>query len=166
MHRMCLQPALLAAAIASAWSAPASAAAASGAGASASHSAGSPLPSLVLIGSAASVRATPGMLAYGVAKAATHHIVRSVGDPASALCKGGGAAYGLLPHTIDTPSNRRYMKYDDTWTPIPHLADAIIQLVTTAVSGKAALSGQEVASGALIEARTAGGKTAWHVLDA
>ncbi len=75
----------------------------------------------VLTGSAACVDPTPGMISYGVSKAAVHHLIRSVAASASTkspqLPKGAAIA-GILPITIDTPTNREFMpnaKFDD-WT--------------------------------------------------
>jgi dihydropteridine reductase len=60
---------------------------------------------LVLTGSDAALHPTPGMLGYGIAKDATHFLVKSL-----ALKEGEGSStmgvVGVLPTTIDTPTNR------------------------------------------------------------
>ena len=58
MFRVCVEPAVDAARIASTFLAPQS--------------------TLILTGAAAALGPTPGMLGYGIAKAATHHLVKSL----------------------------------------------------------------------------------------
>lgn len=88
----------------------------------------------VVMGATAALQGTPGMMAYGVSKAATHHLVQSMGGLSTATLgpkhkvKGaipgitGGASHnypitiGILPTTLDTPSNRNHMPYAPTWT--------------------------------------------------
>eukprot|EP00834_Sanchytrium_tribonematis_P005112 NODE_289_length_10645_cov_0.615115.p6 type:complete len:216 gc:universal NODE_289_length_10645_cov_0.615115:1043-396(-) len=78
---------------------------------------------LVLFGAEAGRDATPGMIGYGMSKAATHHLVSSlaadINFPGKVAC--------LLPITLDTPSNRKYMGDQDTstWTPMPLIAKEI-----------------------------------------
>lgn len=68
MIRVCLEPAVDAVRLSSAFLAPQS--------------------SLILTGASAALGPTPGMLGYGLAKAATHHLVKSLGGGAvsSAPC--------------------------------------------------------------------------------
>jgi len=146
MLHACLQPALLAAAVASTLPQPGT--------------------TLVLVGSAASVKPTPGMLAYGVAKAATHHIVRSVGDAGSALSKSGGRAFAILPHTIDTPSNRKHLQYNRSWIPVSHLAYDILELVATGAGRRASVAGTAFESGTLLESRTTANMSSLRVMAA
>ena len=66
---------------------------------------------LTLIGAAGAVGPTPGMLGYGMAKAATHHLVQSlaVDDGLSAGFSGTLVRCDIaavLPGVIDTPANR------------------------------------------------------------
>jgi len=79
---------------------------------------------LVLTGAQPALKPTPGMIAYGVAKAAVHHLVKSI-----AAEKGGlpadGNAFAILPVTLDTPMNRKWMKYNDTWTPLEDVANIL-----------------------------------------
>jgi dihydropteridine reductase len=110
---------------------------------------------LVLTGAAAALAPTPGMLAYGMAKAATHHLVRSVGAP------GGGLppfarVVALLPRVIDTPNNRKFMPGQDTstWTPVEDIAGKVLEWCERHESPR-------LASGSLVEAATSGGRTKW-----
>ena len=66
---------------------------------------------------------TVGMAGYGMAKAATHHLVRNLA--ASDELGAGSCVAALCPTTIDTPSNRAGMPDADfsTWTPMEHMAD-------------------------------------------
>lgn len=72
---------------------------------------------VVLTGASAALGTTPGMLGYGMSKAATHFLVQSMAaDP---LFRKATVA-AILPVTIDTPSNRMAMpnaKHDD-WTKV------------------------------------------------
>lgn len=111
---------------------------------------------LVLTGAAAALNPTPGMLAYGVVKAATHHLVRSM------AAKGSGLPFdakvvGVLPKILDTPSNRKFMaEGTDTssWTPTDDVAEAVLKWVNDKDACK---------SGQLLEAVTADGKTSWTI---
>ena len=71
-----------------------------------------------LTGAAAAMGPTPGMLGYGLAKAAVHHIVKSVAADPKGLPE-GAAIIGVLPATLDTPGNRAGMPDADfgSWTP-------------------------------------------------
>lgn len=83
---------------------------------------------LVFTSAKASLGATPGMLAYGMTKVATNHLVSSL--------SGGGRSTGLapdtcvlaiLPETLDTPANRKSMPKADTsnWTPLTVIAEKL-----------------------------------------
>lgn len=79
----------------------------------------------VVMGATAALQPTPGMMGYGVSKAASHHVVRTVGATTGKSLEGkamrqAGAkarlplpaldtltAVGILPTMIDTPANRR-----------------------------------------------------------
>lgn len=72
---------------------------------------------LLLTGAEAARNSTPSMLGYGLSKAATHYLVRSVAeDPA--FVEKNASALALLPVTIDTPMNRKFMPDADhsSWT--------------------------------------------------
>ena len=72
---------------------------------------------------------TPSMLAYGMSKAAVHHLTLSLADNNSELTKKGATVACLLPITIDTPNNRHIMpKADFTeWTPTTTIAKHAMQ---------------------------------------
>lgn len=63
---------------------------------------------LVLTGAAAAIgnAPTPGMIAYGVSKAATHQLIASLAAPNSGLAP-GSCVLGVCPITLDTPMNRK-----------------------------------------------------------
>eukprot|EP00047_Mylnosiga_fluctuans_P019770 m.85887 g.85887 ORF g.85887 m.85887 type:complete len:234 (-) comp8257_c0_seq4:1766-2467(-) len=106
---------------------------------------------LVLTGSAAALSPTPGMMGYGLAKAAVHHLVRSLGAPEAGLPQ-DAAAVGILPITLDTPSNRQYMGGDtSSWTPLDYVAGLLHEW--------AASPGSRPASGSLVVLKTAQGQT-------
>lgn len=107
---------------------------------------------LLLPGSAAALGPTSFMLGYGFAKAAVHHLVKSVAaDPS--LTPPGFCVLGMLPVTLDTPGNRAAMPQADrsTWTPTPFVADTLVQW--------AEAPNTRPKSGTLVSFHTAGGKT-------
>ncbi|RQM18263.1 hypothetical protein DD237_000030 [Peronospora effusa] len=71
---------------------------------------------LVLTGATAALKATPGMVSYGASKAATHHLIASA---VTELPK-DSSVLGVLPTTIDTPMNRKFMANADfsSWTKV------------------------------------------------
>jgi len=74
---------------------------------------------LVLPGAKPATGGTPGMMGYGMAKAAVHQLVKSLAASGSGLpdtC----CVVGILPVTLDTPMNRKFMPGADTstWTPL------------------------------------------------
>ena len=75
---------------------------------------------------AAALGPTSGMIAYGLAKAAVHHLVKSTGtDPSASGMADGVRVVGILPIMLDTPMNRKYMaEGTDTssWTPLECIA--------------------------------------------
>jgi dihydropteridine reductase len=82
---------------------------------------------LVLPGAAGATTPTPGMIAYGVAKAAVHHLVRSLAQKGSGLPQ-ESTVVGLMPVTLDTSMNRSGMpnaNFDD-WTPLDELSEKIV----------------------------------------
>jgi len=78
---------------------------------------------LVLPGAEPAVGGTPGMMGYGMAKAAVHQLVKSLGSPSSGLPP-SSCALAMLPVTLDTPMNRKFMPDADksTWTPLEELS--------------------------------------------
>jgi len=88
----------------------------------------SPNGLLVFTGSSSSLSPTPSMLSYGSSKSSVHHIVSSLAaltdtnntdktDKTDALPP-QTKVIGILPTTLDTPSNRRSMPNSDfsSWT--------------------------------------------------
>ena len=63
---------------------------------------------LVLPGAKPCIGGTPGMMGYGMAKAAVHQLVKSCAADGSGLPK-DSCTLGLLPITLDTPMNRKFM---------------------------------------------------------
>merc|ERR1712032_355731 len=79
---------------------------------------------LQLTGAAPALAGTPGMIGYGMAKAAVQQLVKSLaaidsGMPADAR------TYAILPVTLDTPMNRKWMGTDNLpkWTPLTFVAE-------------------------------------------
>lgn len=97
---------------------------------------------LVLTGAAAALAPTPSMIAYGMAKAAVHHLVRSLGTSGSGI-PDNSTCIAILPNTLDTPMNRKYMPQADKtgWTPLDTVADKLLCLA----------NGEKIANGALLE---------------
>lgn len=100
-----------------------------------------------LPGAKPAVGPTPGMIGYGMAKAAVHHLTKSLAAENSGLPQ-NALAVSILPITLDTPMNRKWMPKADTstWTPLEFVADlffrwsegkdrplngSLVQLVTT-----------------------------------
>ncbi|KAJ8687032.1 hypothetical protein QAD02_022826 [Eretmocerus hayati] len=79
---------------------------------------------LSLTGAKAATEGTPGMIGYGMSKAAVHQLTKSL-----ALDDGGlppkSLVASILPITLDTPMNRKWMPKADTttWTPLEFVAD-------------------------------------------
>jgi len=79
---------------------------------------------LVLPGAAPATAGTPGMMGYGMAKAAVHQLVKSLGSSGSGLPE-GSCVLAILPVTLDTPMNRKFMPNADftTWTSLSEVAN-------------------------------------------
>lgn len=77
----------------------------------------------MLTGARAALDGTPGMIGYGMAKAAVHHLIKSLGLKDSGLPI-DSKVVGILPVTLDTPMNRKGMPNADfsSWTPLETLA--------------------------------------------
>lgn len=95
---------------------------------------------VVVMGATAALGPTPGMMGYGVSKAATHHIIQTMGalstqglsgktNAASGIHKSVAAptVVGILPTTLDTPGNRAAMPAADvsSWTRLPDIAQQV-----------------------------------------
>ena len=81
---------------------------------------------LTLPGAAAALNSapTPGMIGYGMAKAAIHQLVKSLADSKGGLPKNSFVA-AISPITLDTPMNRKWMSKEDfsSWTPLDYIAE-------------------------------------------
>eukprot|EP01089_Gocevia_fonbrunei_P016045 TRINITY_DN4885_c0_g1_i1.p1 TRINITY_DN4885_c0_g1~~TRINITY_DN4885_c0_g1_i1.p1 ORF type:complete len:139 (-),score=39.70 TRINITY_DN4885_c0_g1_i1:37-453(-) len=108
---------------------------------------------LVLTGAQAALNPTPGMIAYGITKAATHHLIASLVDPAGGLSK-GCSVVGILPLCLDTATNRQAMPDANfsNWTPLSVVAD-LLQKWSSGI--------ERPGSGALITIETKDGKTSF-----
>lgn len=79
---------------------------------------------LALTGAKPALEGTPGMIGYGMAKAAVHQLTRSLAGKDSGL-PNGALVVSILPVTLDTPMNRKWMPKADftTWTPLTEVAE-------------------------------------------
>lgn len=95
--------------------------------------------------------ATPGMMGYGLAKAAVHHLTKSLAAEKSGL-PSNTTVVATLPVTLDTPMNRKFMSSADftTWTPLEFVA----QLFDKWLQGN-----ERPGSGSLVQFITKDGKT-------
>eukprot|EP00164_Ancoracysta_twista_P016789 GFYU01028334.1.p1 GENE.GFYU01028334.1~~GFYU01028334.1.p1 ORF type:complete len:119 (-),score=49.96 GFYU01028334.1:150-506(-) len=86
---------------------------------------------LVLTGAQASLDATPGMIGYGLAKAAVHQLVKSLATDKGGLPE-GAKCVAILPITLDTPMNRKFMADADfsKWTPLNTVAEELFKWST------------------------------------
>jgi len=107
---------------------------------------------LQLTGAKAALEGTPGMIGYGMAKAAVHQLMHSLQSKRSGLPK-ECTAVALLPVTLDTPANRSGMPNADysTWTPLEFVADQLLEW--------ASRKDERPAHGSLVELITKDGKT-------
>jgi len=111
---------------------------------------------VVLPGAAPAVSGTPTMAGYGMAKAAVHQLTSSLASPGSGLPENSVAA-ALLPVTLDTPMNRKWMAKADksTWTSLEFVSDLMIQWTR----------GEErPQSGSLVKLVTEDGKTKLEIV--
>ncbi|KAM3866971.1 quinoid dihydropteridine reductase a [Diretmus argenteus] len=106
---------------------------------------------LTLAGAKASLSGTGGMVGYGMAKAAVHQLCQSLANKNSGL-PSGSTAVAILPVTLDTPMNRKFMPDADfsSWTPLEYIAETFFGWAT---------GEDRPASGSLMQLLTAGGKT-------
>lgn len=74
---------------------------------------------VVLTGAKPALEGTPTMMGYGLAKAATHQLVKSMSAKGSGL-PSTSATLAILPITLDTPMNRKWMPdaNHSEWTPL------------------------------------------------
>ncbi|XP_030560873.1 dihydropteridine reductase [Drosophila novamexicana] len=78
---------------------------------------------LALTGAKPALAGTPGMIGYGMAKAAVHQLTRSLAGENSGL-PSDALVVSILPVTLDTPMNRKWMPKSDfgSWTPLTEVA--------------------------------------------
>lgn len=79
---------------------------------------------LTLTGAKPALAATPAMIGYGMAKAAVHQLTKSLAASGSGL-PDNSLVVSILPITLDTPMNRKWMPNADfsTWTPLEFVAE-------------------------------------------
>ncbi|XP_034244289.1 dihydropteridine reductase isoform X1 [Thrips palmi] len=106
---------------------------------------------VTLPGAKAATSGTPGMIGYGMAKAAIHQLTQSLAAPNSGLPANAFVA-SILPITLDTPMNRKWMPDADTttWTSLEYIADLFVRWSKN--EGRPA-------SGSLVSLVTKGGQT-------
>lgn len=82
---------------------------------------------LALTGAKPALEGTPGMIGYGMAKAAVHQLTRSLAGKDSGL-PNDALVVSVLPVTLDTPMNRKWMPKADfaTWTPLTEVATYVV----------------------------------------
>ncbi|KAL7299992.1 dihydropteridine reductase [Trichogramma pretiosum] len=82
---------------------------------------------LSLTGAKAALEGTPGMIGYGMAKAAVHQLTKSLASTGGGLPTDSLVA-SILPVTLDTPMNRKWMPKADTstWTPLEFVANLFL----------------------------------------
>ncbi|XP_044220184.1 quinoid dihydropteridine reductase a [Thunnus albacares] len=106
---------------------------------------------LTLSGAKAALSGTGGMVGYGMAKAAVHQLCQSLAAKNSGM-PSGAAAVAILPVTLDTPMNRKFMPDADfsSWTSLEFIAEMFFNWSTGV---------NRPASGNLMQLLTSGGET-------
>ena len=108
---------------------------------------------MILPGAYGAFNPTPKSIAYGIAKAAVHHLVKSLGEgtglPESSI------VIGLMPLVIDTPANRKMMPKADVtnWTSPFEISEKILEWI----QGKSLPK-----SGSLVKIETIKGNTSYE----
>eukprot|EP00037_Helgoeca_nana_P023929 m.250195 g.250195 ORF g.250195 m.250195 type:complete len:238 (+) comp26490_c0_seq49:41-754(+) len=104
-------------------------------------------------GAAPALAGTATMIGYGMAKAAVHQLVRSLAAPGSGLTQ-DATVLAILPSTLDTPNNRKFMPAADTstWTPLEVVAQLFLTWATQPKE-------KNPPSGSLMAVTTEAGKT-------
>lgn len=107
---------------------------------------------LVLSGALPCLEGTPGMMGYGMAKAAVHQLTKSLTIPEKAGLPSGSVSVAFLSTTLDTPNNRKWMPEADTstWTSLSFIAELF---------EKWTLGSDRPSSGSLVEIVTVRGNT-------
>jgi dihydropteridine reductase len=95
---------------------------------------------------------TPGMIGYGMAKAAVHQLTKSLANPKGGL-PANAFVFALAPITLDTPMNRKWMPDADhsTWTPLSFVDDLMEKWMTN--------PGDRPANGSLVKLTTVNNET-------
>lgn len=77
------------------------------------------------------------MIGYGLAKAAVHQLSKSLAQPSSGLPK-ESCVLTILPVTLDTPMNRKWMPKADfgTWTPLETVAELFQKWTDKSAAGR------------------------------
>lgn len=106
---------------------------------------------VVFTGAQAAIQGTPGMIGYGLAKAAVHQLVKSLAEPKSGLPSDAFVA-AILPVTLDTPMNRKFMPKADfsSWTSLETVATLL---------HKWSDANDRPQNGSLVQLLTSGGAT-------
>ncbi|XP_071477963.1 dihydropteridine reductase-like [Diadema antillarum] len=106
---------------------------------------------LQLTGASPALDGTPGMMGYGMAKAAVHQLTKGLGMENSGL-PAGSTAVAILPVTLDTPMNRKFMANADfsSWTTLEYVAELLF---------KWSQGEERPASGSLVQLITKAGNT-------
>lgn len=107
---------------------------------------------LTLTGAKPALAGTPGMIGYGAAKAAVHQLTKSLAGSESGLPENSFVA-SILPITLDTPMNRKWMPKADftTWTPLEFVAELFNKWIESPA--------ERVKNGSLIQLVTKDSKT-------
>uniref|UniRef100_A0AC34QB05 Dihydropteridine reductase n=1 Tax=Panagrolaimus sp. JU765 TaxID=591449 RepID=A0AC34QB05_9BILA len=106
-----------------------------------------------LTGAAAGLDGTPSMIGYGLAKAAVHQLCKSLANADAAGLPKGTTVLAILPITLDTPMNRKWMSKADfsTWTPLEFIAELLHKWTIE--------KNDRPASGSLLKLTTMNGQT-------
>ncbi|VDM42085.1 unnamed protein product [Toxocara canis] len=107
---------------------------------------------LQLTGSSPTLDGTPNMVGYGMAKAAVQQLTKSLSKKGSGMPE-GSCTLAILPITLDTPMNRKWMPKGDfsSWTSLKYVSDLLHEWTVNTAS--------RPPSGSLIKLITRDGKT-------
>jgi len=110
---------------------------------------------LTLTGAVPALEGTAGMIGYGMAKAAVHQLTKSLAADNGGLPSGAKVAT-ILPVTLDTPMNRKWMSDADmtTWTPLEFVAELFHGWMQDPT---------KLTSGSLVKLLTTGGQTVTEI---
>ncbi|VDP06968.1 unnamed protein product [Soboliphyme baturini] len=113
---------------------------------------------LVLTGAASAIKPSPGMIGYGVAKSAVHHLTKNMALPESGLPE-HATVVAILPVMLDTKANRQSIPDGDisSWTPLKFVSDLVFDWAAEKI--------KRPNSGSLIQLITADNKTVLETCD-